>query len=68
MRQKAKKGTLKKVLRYIRRYSFFVGLSVLLAAVSAVSSSLVLLLLAAKLVRRRKRKQAEKAGAEEKLP
>ena len=42
--------------------------TVLLAAVSAVSSSLVLLLLAAKLVRRRKRKQAEKAGAEEKLP
>ncbi len=38
MRQKAKKGTLKKVLRYIRRYSFFVGLSVLLAAVSVAAT------------------------------
>ena len=38
MRQKAKKGTLKKVLRYIRRYSFFVGLSVLLAAASVAAT------------------------------
>ncbi|WP_322173397.1 ABC transporter ATP-binding protein [Acutalibacter caecimuris] len=36
--QRAQKGTLKKVLRYIRRYWFFVGLSVLLAAVSVVAS------------------------------
>lgn len=38
MKQKAKKGTLKKVLRYIRRYSFFVGLSVVLAAVSVAAT------------------------------
>ena len=38
MNKKAKKGTLKKVLRYIRRYSFFVGLSVLLAAASVAAT------------------------------
>ena len=38
MKQKASKGTLKKVLRYIRRYSFFVGLSVLLAAASVAAT------------------------------
>lgn len=38
MKQKAKKGTLKKVLRYIRRYSFFVAVSVLLAAVSVAAT------------------------------
>lgn len=32
------KGTLKKVLRYIRRYRFFVALSILLAAVSVAAS------------------------------
>lgn len=36
--QKAQKGTLKKVLRYIRRYWIFVGISVLLAAVSVAAS------------------------------
>ncbi len=35
---KAKKGTLKKVLSYIRRYWFFMVLSVLLAAVSVAAS------------------------------
>ncbi len=38
MAQKAKKGTLQKVLRYIRRYWFFVGLSVALAAVSVAGT------------------------------
>lgn len=38
MKQRAKKGTLKKVLRYIRRYSFFVGVSVLLASVSVAAT------------------------------
>ncbi len=38
MKQKAQKGTLKKVLRYIRRYWFFVGLSVALAGVSVAAS------------------------------
>ncbi len=38
MNKRAKKGTLKKVLRYIRRYSFFVGLSVLLAAASVAAT------------------------------
>ncbi len=38
MRQRAKKGTLKKVLQYIRRYWLLVGLSVLLAAVSVAAS------------------------------
>ncbi|RKJ40793.1 ABC transporter ATP-binding protein [Acutalibacter sp. 1XD8-33] len=38
MKQKAKKGTLKKVLRYIRRYRFLVGLSVLLAGVSVAAT------------------------------
>jgi len=38
MKQKAKKGTLKKVLRYIRRYGFFVGISILLAAVSVAAT------------------------------
>ena len=38
MRQKAKKGTLKKVLGHNRRYSFFVGLSVLLAAASVAAT------------------------------
>ena len=36
--QKAKKGTLKKVLQYIRPYWFFVGLSILLAAVTVAAS------------------------------
>ena len=35
---KAQKGTLGKVLRYIRRYWFFVGLSVLLAGVSVAAT------------------------------
>ena len=35
---KAQKGTLGKVLRYIRRYWFFVGLSVLLAGVSVAAA------------------------------
>ena len=38
MRSAAQKGTLKKVLRYIRRYSFFVGISVLLAAASVAAT------------------------------
>ena len=38
MNKKAKKGTLKNLLRYIRRYSFFVGLSVLLAAASVAAT------------------------------
>ena len=36
--QKARKGTLKKVLHYIRPYWFLVGLSVLLAAVTVAAS------------------------------
>ncbi len=36
--QKAKKGTLKKVLHYIRPYWFLVGLSILLAAVTVAAS------------------------------
>ena len=36
--EKAKKGTLKKVLSHIRRYWFFMALSVLLAAVSVAAS------------------------------
>ena len=36
--QKAKKGTLKKVLQYIRPYWSFVGLSILLAAVTVAAS------------------------------
>ena len=35
---KAQKGTLKKVMRYIRRYWFFVALSILLAAVTVAAS------------------------------
>lgn len=38
MKQKAKMSTLKKVLRYIRRYRFLVGISVALAAVSVAAS------------------------------
>lgn len=38
MKQKAQKGTLKKVLRYIRRYWLLVGLSVALAALSVAAS------------------------------
>ena len=38
MAKRAEKGTLKKVLRYIRRYWFFVGLSVVLAAVSVAGT------------------------------
>ena len=38
MKQTVKKGTLKKVLRYIRRYSLLVGLSVLLAGVSVAAT------------------------------
>lgn len=36
--EKAGKGTLKKVLKYIKRYWFFVALSVILAAVSVAAS------------------------------
>ncbi len=36
--EKAKKGTLKKVLSYLRRYWFFMALSVLLAAASVAAS------------------------------
>lgn len=36
--QKASKGTLKKVLRYIKKYRFFVAMSVVLAAVSVAAS------------------------------
>ncbi|MGI6256019.1 MAG: ABC transporter ATP-binding protein [Acutalibacter sp.] len=36
--QKARKGTLKKVLQYIRPYWFLVGLSILLAAVTVAAS------------------------------
>ncbi len=38
MKSKAKKGALKKVLRYIRRYWLLVGLSVALAAVSVAAA------------------------------
>ena len=38
MKAKAKKGTLQKVLRYIRRYWLLVGLSVALAAVSVAAA------------------------------
>ncbi len=38
MKAKAGKGTLKKVLRYIRRYWFFVGLSIALAGASVAAS------------------------------
>ncbi len=38
MKSKAKKGALKKVLRYIRRYWLLVGLSVVLAAVSVAAA------------------------------
>ena len=38
---KAQKGTLKKVLHHVRRYLPFVGLSVLLAAVSVASTLLI---------------------------
>ena len=38
MKSKAKKGALKKVLRYIRRYCLLVGLSVALAAVSVAAA------------------------------
>ena len=36
--QSPQKGTLKKVLRYIRPYWFFVGLSILLAAATVAAS------------------------------
>lgn len=38
MKQKAQKGTLKKVLRYIRRYWLLVGLSIVLAALSVAAT------------------------------
>ena len=38
---KAQKGTLRKVLHHVRRYLPFVGLSVLLAAVSVASTLLI---------------------------
>lgn len=37
-KQKANKGTLKKVLRYIKKYRFFVAMSVVLAAISVAAS------------------------------
>ncbi len=38
MKEKAQRGTLKKVLRYIKKYRAFVGLSVLLAAVTVAGT------------------------------
>ena len=38
MKEKAQKGTLKKVLRYIQKYRLFVALSLVLAAVTVAGT------------------------------
>lgn len=38
MKEKAQKGTLKKVLRYIKKYRLFVALSLVLAAVTVAGT------------------------------
>ncbi len=49
MKEKAQKGTLKKVLRYIKKYWLFVGLSILLAA-ATVAGTLYIPILTGKAV------------------
>ena len=41
MKEKAQKGTLKKVLRYIQKYRLFVALSLVLAAVTVAGTPVI---------------------------